>query len=59
MAWQWTPYMIPLIVGGVMSVISALYTWQRHQRSPMAGTAALVLLASAEWTLGYAMELGA
>ncbi len=57
MVWQWTPYMIPLIVGGVALVMAALYTWRRH-RSPMGVTAALVLLAIAEWTLGYALELG-
>ncbi len=56
MAWQETPYTIPLILAVLALVISALYVWQRH-RVAAARTLALVLLSGGGWLLGYALEL--
>ena len=56
MAWQETPYTIPLILAALALVISALYVWQRH-RVAAARTLALVLLSGGGWLLGYALEL--
>jgi len=56
MAWQWTPYTIPLIMVVAISAISALYVWRRC--TPWYRTGALLLLAGAVWLLGYALELG-
>ena len=58
MAWQWTPYTIPLIVAAAIAAISALYMWWRHRHLPWAKTGALLMLACAVWTLGYALEIG-
>ncbi len=57
MMWQHTPYTIPLIMASVVSVILGCYIWWRFRRS-WAAVGALLVLASAEWTLGYALELG-
>lgn len=56
MMWQVTPHTIPLIVIAAISAISALDLW-RH-RVPWAKTGALLILASAEWMLGSALEIG-
>ena len=56
MAWQETPYTIPLIVAVVVSAISGLYIWWRHQ-AEAARTLALILLAGAGWILAYSLEL--
>ena len=57
MIWQETPYTIPLLVASTVSIILGLYIWWRFRRS-WAIVGALLILASAEWTLGYALELG-
>jgi PAS domain S-box-containing protein len=54
MDWQETPYTIPLLVVGAGSVILALYMWRRRP----AKTVTVIILACAEWMLGYALELG-
>ncbi|MGD2249156.1 MAG: histidine kinase N-terminal 7TM domain-containing protein [Candidatus Methanofastidiosia archaeon] len=57
MIWQQTPYTIPLIGISIVSIILGVYIWWRFRRS-WAIVGALLILASAEWTLGYALELG-
>ena len=57
MIWQETPYTIPLLVESLISITLGLYIWWRFRRS-WAVVGALLILASAEWTLGYALELG-
>jgi PAS domain S-box-containing protein len=57
MMWQETPYTIPLLAASTVSIILGLYIWWRFRRS-WAMVGALLILASAEWTLGYALELG-
>jgi len=56
MAWQETPYTIPLIVAATLSATSALYIWRRH-RVAAARTMALILLIGTGWIVGYALEL--
>jgi PAS domain S-box-containing protein len=56
MAWQETPYTIPLVVAAVVSAISGFYIWWRHQ-AEAAKTLALILLAGAGWILAYSLEL--
>jgi PAS domain S-box-containing protein len=49
--------MLPLFVTIIISVACALYTWRRRAL-PEALTFVLLMLALAEWSLGYVMELG-
>jgi len=55
-AWQWTPYTIPLIVAVAISATSAFYIWRRRH-TPSSRTGVLLLLAAADWMMGYALEL--
>ncbi len=57
MIWQHTPYTLPLIVASAASGVLAIYIWWRFRRS-WAIVGAVLILASAEWTFGYALELG-
>jgi PAS domain S-box-containing protein len=57
MTWQWTPYLIPLVATGIALILAAIYTLRNH-RTPGTKTVALVMLATAQWTLSYALELG-
>ncbi|MBI5117258.1 PAS domain S-box protein [Candidatus Poribacteria bacterium] len=56
MAWQYTPYTIPLVLAGVISGILAIYIWQRR-RSSGGGAIALLMLALTTWSLAYAAQL--
>ena len=56
MHWQFTPFIVPLSIAGIVSVILAVYAWSRRAT---AGAVALTLvtLAVAEWSFGYVFEL--
>ena len=57
MNWYYTPYLLPTLVAAGISiavVIAAL----RRRTAPGAMMFALLMLAVAEWALGYALELG-
>ncbi|MCX7680745.1 MAG: GAF domain-containing protein [Anaerolineae bacterium] len=56
MAWQYTPYIFPLIATGLLSIGLALFSWRRR---PVAGTTffTVLMLAVAEWCLVYALRL--
>lgn len=56
--WQYTPYIIPLLVTTVLAIALAFYVW-RHRTTHGAVTFALLMLAIAEWSSGYTLELGA
>src|SRR5260370_12722853 len=56
MHWQFTPYVLPVIVSVVVSAMLARFAWQ-HRRTPSAISFCLLMLAAAEWSLGYALEL--
>ncbi|MHB0868562.1 MAG: histidine kinase N-terminal 7TM domain-containing protein [Chloroflexota bacterium] len=53
---QENPYTILSMAAAAISAASALYIW-RWLRVPAAGTMGLLLLACAEWTVAYALEL--
>lgn len=56
MVWQWSPYIVPLLVAAAVSAALAVYAWQRRP-TPGATWFALLMLAVAEWSLTYALEL--
>ncbi|MGD8404999.1 MAG: histidine kinase N-terminal 7TM domain-containing protein [Anaerolineales bacterium] len=57
MQFEYTPYILPLIVSAIIAGFVAVYVWQR--RATTGGTMALVALAlaSAIWSFGYALEI--
>jgi PAS domain S-box-containing protein len=57
---QYNPYMIPLIVGAMISVVLAFYAWRQHHVSGITGAIPFIVLwlAVAEWSLSYALEIG-
>ena len=57
MYWQYAPYVLPLFIAAAISVALALSAWRRRPASG-ATPFALLMLAVAEYALGYALELG-
>ena len=57
MYWQLTPYTLLLLAAAAISAALALFAWRRHS-APGAMPLALLMLAVAVWSLGYALELG-
>jgi PAS domain S-box-containing protein len=57
MNWSYTPYAPPLLLSATISVGLGLYVFRRHPRLLYATTFALLSLASAAWSFGYALEL--
>src|SRR5260370_4346808 len=57
MRWQFTPYVLPVIVSAVVAAALARSAWHRRP-APGAVAFCLLMLAVAEWSLGYAIELG-
>ncbi len=58
MHWHYTPYLTPLLIAAAISVALTLYAWRRRSSAPAATTFALLMLIVAEWSLGYALEVG-
>lgn len=56
MAWQFTPYAVPVLLAACMCGGVALYAW-RQRRTPSARLLVIFTLASTAWTLSYALEL--
>jgi PAS domain S-box-containing protein len=56
MRWQATPYVLPLLATALISATLALYAWRRRP-APGATPFFVMMLAVAEWTCGYALEL--
>ena len=56
MEWQFTPYTIPLAVSSVASVALAIYIL-RNRHTPGAVPFGMLLLATAEWTASYSLEM--
>lgn len=56
MRWQFTPYVLPVIVSAVISAAIAFFIWQRRAAAG-AISFSLLMLAVAEWSLAYALEL--
>ncbi len=57
MKWQYTSYMLPLIVAAGVSVAIVIISWRRRT-APGALPLAILTLAVAEWSIGYVLELG-
>jgi len=57
MYWRYNPFMIPLITAAVISIVVALFAWRRRP-APGSTSFILLILSVAEWSLGYALELG-
>jgi PAS domain S-box-containing protein len=57
MQFQYSPYILPLIISSIIAGGVAVYVWRR--RATASGAMALVMLAlaSAAWSLGYALEI--
>src|SRR6266487_3780353 len=56
MHWQFTPYVIPVIASAAVAAALALNAWHRRP-APGATSFSLLMLAVAEWSLAYALEL--
>src|SRR5260370_35232637 len=56
MRWQFTPYVLPVIVSAVVAAALARSAWHRRP-APGAIAFCLLMLAVAGWSLGYALEL--
>lgn len=56
MHWQFTPYVLPVIASAVVSAAVAGFIWHRRP-APGATSFCLLMLAVAEWSLAYALEL--
>jgi PAS domain S-box-containing protein len=54
--WQYTPFVLPVIAAGMISLTIAITAWQRR---PAPGTTpfALLMFAVAWWSFGYSLEV--
>ena len=57
MHWQYTPYVLPLVVAAVVSAVVARMAWRRR-RVPGATSLLLLMLVIIEWSLMNVLELG-
>ncbi len=53
---RFTPYLFPVVIAAVISAGLALFAWRRRLRAGIAPFS-ILMLAVAEWSLGYALEL--
>jgi PAS domain S-box-containing protein len=56
MRWQTTSYILPLLATALIAAFLAIYAWRRRP-APGAMPFFVMMLAVAEWTFGYALEL--
>src|SRR5215213_6150024 len=56
MRWQSAPYVLPLVATALVATFLAAYSW-RKRPAPGATPFFIMMLAVAEWTFGYALEL--
>ncbi|MFP4395255.1 MAG: histidine kinase N-terminal 7TM domain-containing protein [Anaerolineales bacterium] len=59
MAWQYTPYIMPLILTTCLAIGVATAAWQRRGAERGAVPLAILMIGVAVWCLAYAMRLGA
>lgn len=57
MQFQYTPYILPLLLSAIISGWMAVYVWQRRQATRGAEVLALLAVAITEWSIGYALEI--
>jgi len=55
---HYTPYILPLIASSIVAGLVALYVWDRRTMTGGGMALALLALACAEWSFGYALEIG-
>lgn len=53
---EYTPFAIPYIVSGIITLVMAVVVWKRRSRPGATGLCCF-MLAMAEWSLGNAMEM--
>jgi PAS domain S-box-containing protein len=56
MFWHYTPYLLPLTITTILSVGLAIFGWRRRS-APGAQPFVWLMVAVAEWSLAYALEL--
>ncbi len=56
MTWQYTPYILPLVLAGAVAGGAAFLVWRRRA-TPGARPFVLLGLAAAVWSLAYALEM--
>ena len=57
MQFQYSPYIFPLVFSSIIAGFVAIYVWPRRATASGATALALLALACAEWSLGYALEI--
>ena len=57
MQFQDSPYILPLLIAMVIASSVAVYAWKRRATASGVIALALLALACAEWSLGYALEI--
>ena len=57
MAWQWTPYTIPLLAAAAILTACALYVFVRRRHVASSRLGVLIMLATSGWLIGQALEL--
>jgi hypothetical protein len=55
--WSFTLYSLPLFLAATVSLALAGYAWRHRASTPVAIFLFMLILAVAEWSLGYALEL--
>jgi PAS domain S-box-containing protein len=54
--WQYTPFFFPLVIGGLISIALAAFSW-RHRSARGAVPFAVLMLCVTWWSTGYAVQL--
>jgi hypothetical protein len=54
---EYTPYILPLILSAITTIFAAFYIWERRFNTRGGTALALLALACAEGSLGYALEI--
>jgi PAS domain S-box-containing protein len=54
---RFTIYALPILIGALLMLGLALYTWQRRRERPEAAVLTVLLLAVAGWSLAYGLEI--
>ncbi|HLO14115.1 MAG TPA: histidine kinase N-terminal 7TM domain-containing protein, partial [Anaerolineales bacterium] len=57
MQFQYSSYIFPLLICSIIASFVAVYIWQRRATASGAVPLAMLALACAEWSLGYALEI--
>ncbi|MCG2784079.1 MAG: PAS domain S-box protein [Anaerolineae bacterium] len=58
MQFEYSPFIVPLVFSGLVSILIAIYAWMRRSNQSAIALAVLALVI-AEWCIGYALEIAA